>query len=530
MKLTRDQVNVLIKNGQSAGLTGKEVLDGLVQRGYEPEGIDINIAKQEIAKSQAIKDDATIGSRLKQDIVEGRQNIQNINDSDASIGTKIAQNAAVVTGLPLKAAFDILPKPTRDAFSFVTDVMGQGFKLGVDKLADTKLFKEIGALEAQGFINPKDNPDFYKLKDTLAGIAASGETAGNVATLYGGVKTGVDVADATITGTKNLTNTIKTSGENAYDALKNKTSNVYTKLSDKLALNKIDAKTQTILKETPVEKLDVAIRQGQAALADPRINTPLQEAGNQVNQAVKLIKNDLSTIGSQKSELLQSVGKTKVPNIALKQIDKVKPLLQTKLTNAERGLVNQYLEELQSLGKNPTAASVDATIDKLQATLFEKKGGVSIPTTPRIQSFINKSIGELNGELKSAVDTALGSNAYSTINSSYATRINLFNKLNKALGEEAVKGGSLVKRFFSPSDAGTKKIFSDIKSFYGIDLAQDATLARFVMETLGDTRAASLLELPPTTPSGIVAKGLDLVEKKLTSPKKVFQTARKISN
>lgn len=523
MKLSRDEVNVIIKQGQAKGFSGKDVLDGLIERGYEPEGIDVAAAKQQIAQTKAAN--STIGDRLQDTISTERQKIQDINSSDASVPTKIAQNAAAVTGLPLKAGFDLLPQPVREGLNFIADKIGQGFKAGADKLADTQLFTEIGKLEEQGYTTP----ELKKLKDTLAGVSAGAETVGNLAATSGIVKTGLDITEAGINAGNKIIDATKQKGMSAFDALKDKTSGLYNKLADKVTMSKIDAKTQTILKETPVEKLDLAIKQGEAALADPRILTPLEEAGQNLKQADKLIKNDLSTIGAKKAELLQSVGETRTPGIALKQIEKVKPLLQTKLTDAERGLVNSYLQELEALGKNPTAASVDATIDKLQATLFEKKGGVAIPTTPRIQSFVNKSIGELNTELKAAVDKALGSDAYSTINANYQSRINIFNKLNRALGEEAVKGGSLVKRFFSPSDAGTKKLFSDIKEFYGIDLAQDATLARFVMETLGDTRASTLLELPPTTATGIVGKGIELVEKKLTSPKKVFSKAKSIS-
>lgn len=49
------------------------------------------------------------------------------------------------------------------------------------------------------------------------------------------------------------------------------------------------------------------------------------------------------------------------------------------------------------------------------------------------------------------------------------------------------------------------------------------------METLGDTRARSLLQLPPTSKLGIVQKGLEVVEKKFTSPEKVFNKARSMT-
>lgn len=50
MIIPRDQVNIIIKNGQAKGLSGQAVLDGLISRGYEPEGVDVAAAKADIAK------------------------------------------------------------------------------------------------------------------------------------------------------------------------------------------------------------------------------------------------------------------------------------------------------------------------------------------------------------------------------------------------------------------------------------------------------------------------------------------------
>ena len=53
MKLTREQTNTIIKNGQAKGLSGQAVLDGLISRGYEPEGVDVNAAKAMVAEKTA---------------------------------------------------------------------------------------------------------------------------------------------------------------------------------------------------------------------------------------------------------------------------------------------------------------------------------------------------------------------------------------------------------------------------------------------------------------------------------------------
>jgi len=89
MILPRDTVNVLIKNGQAAGLTGAEVLDGLVKRGYEPEGVDIAAAKQAIAAKEPkqvtmqpenlnanIAKDTSLGARVAEQQVTGAEKVK----------------------------------------------------------------------------------------------------------------------------------------------------------------------------------------------------------------------------------------------------------------------------------------------------------------------------------------------------------------------------------------------------------------------------------------------------------------------
>ena len=51
-----------------------------------------------------------------------------------------------------------------------------------------------------------------------------------------------------------------------------------------------------------------------------------------------------------------------------------------------------------------------------------------------------------------------------------------------------------MKRVFSPTDGGTKALFREIKRITGIDLNEEATLAKFAMEKSGDARQANLLE------------------------------------
>ncbi len=114
----------------------------------------------------------------------------------------------------------------------------------------------------------------------------------------------------------------------------------------------------------------------------------------------------------------------------------------------------------------------------------------------------------MNTKLKSTLPKE-----YSNLNTKFSNLTNVANSLNKALGETvegvSTRGAGLVKQFFSPSGRKAKEIFDYIQKETGIDLAKDATLARFTMELFDDARAAHLLEGIPTSAKGIVQKILD---------------------
>ena len=69
----------------------------------------------------------------------------------------------------------------------------------------------------------------------------------------------------------------------------------------------------------------------------------------------------------------------------------------------------------------------------------------------------------------------------------------------------------MIKQFFSPSGSKAKELFDFIKTQTGIDLAQDATLAKYAMELFNDSRAKSILEGLPTSREGVVNKVIDFM-------------------
>lgn len=278
----------------------------------------------------------------------------------------------------------------------------------------------------------------------------------------------------------------------------------------------LDDRTKTALSRTSKEKFDEILQQGKAALMDDRNRTPLESVGDNVIEGLKQLKSQADSIGQKKSELIQSanVGFKKVGNIAQKAaLDVQKAFSGVKLDNADMKVINQFKDELAYLGNNPSLKEVDATIDLLQDQLYKSTRGNAIEVTDRVTGKLRNALGKLNSQLKE-----IGGSEYQKLNQEYADAITIVNELNARLGKEGASAGAFVKRLFSPSDARTKELFSQLEKYTGQDYFRDARLAKFVMDTLGDTRAESLLNQIPMTKSGAVGKAIDFVTSKLSDP------------
>lgn len=122
------------------------------------------------------------------------------------------------------------PEPVRKAGEFVGEQVGKGFDVLTDKIASTKLFSDIGNLEAQGFINPQDNPEFYRLKEQLQVAQSSGDIAGSILSAQGTAKTlqtGADVA-------KVVSKKIANSSAEAFGSLRPTTAEIATERAGKI--------------------------------------------------------------------------------------------------------------------------------------------------------------------------------------------------------------------------------------------------------------------------------------------------------
>jgi hypothetical protein len=216
----------------------------------------------------------------------------------------------------------------------------------------------------------------------------------------------------------------------------------------------------------------------------------------------------MSSIGAQKSAIVSqsNVGLKPVGNIAVKARQNILREVGDKTLDAtDQKLVNDVLTKLTNLGVNPKLKQVDEFIDYAQEILYKGSKNLTVPVGGRVERVIKNTITSLNNQIKD-----IAPSAYRNLNAQYAKMIDIRNTLNTALGGEASKGGSLMKRVFSPTDSGTKKLFEEVKKLTNIDLVDEATLAKFSMELFGDARQAMLLQqLNIPSKAGLIQKILD---------------------
>ena len=169
---------------------------------------------------------------------------------------------------------------------------------------------------------------------------------------------------------------------------------------------------------------------------------------------------------------------------------------------------------------------VDKFIDFVQDRIYTGKRDLTIPITNDVQQTLRPITGELNEALKNKLPES-----YRNLNDRYSELVDTRNELNLKLGVEGEKGGALMKRVFSPSDANTKKLFADILDETGIDLVNEATLARYVMDVLGDARQKSMLEqlnisIGKPTAGSLTTRLIDYLIEKANSPEELIRRAR----
>jgi len=499
----------------------------------------------------------------------------NAQQSNQNIGSKVlqtfGQGFGLVTDVAKRAGSSLLGT-AKEVAPEATSAFGQGFNQTISDAVNTDTGREaINALSrGQEYYNQfkQTNPeaaanleagvDVLSVIPLLQGMRDAGLltqtlTTGaknlvkaGVSTLKNEVKNGVSTASNLISNPQTSipeVGTIKTLASDTLTKLNPADESVFnpTRLVPKEKLKNIPIENIVAQSESKSAKYDKYLKIAEDAVTSNYKKTPLTVAGDKGTEAVNLIKNKVAKQQLIKQESLGKIGDKPVSNIGSVRAqlrDEVRDKIGLNIiTDAEgislksaKGRVskiafdpadNKLLTDsyklLADLGSKPTVRMLDDTVDALGDLLYKRQGLTATPVNSQVEGILKKMTGILNKNVKK-----VAGEQYSKANSKMAYMIDTLNTLNKSLGKEGERGASLMKQLFSPSGEKPRRLFAKVKEITGIDLTEEATFAKFVMENVGDARQASLLEEVirgrTASPTGLIEKAFERTINKLQDP------------
>ena len=276
----------------------------------------------------------------------------------------------------------------------------------------------------------------------------------------------------------------------------------------------IDDTVKQVLKNTSKEKFDVFVK-----VAEEGKKSQYEQVSESLTNATKRLSEQKKSLAEQKDSIM---AKAKTGLTDFKK-DTGTTILSINKQLGDTPIGKQFIERLKKVN---TKADADKAIDDLQNVLYKGNKDMTIPTGSKEDKILRGIIGEYNSNLKSTLPKS-----YGKLNTEISNRIKAINILNKSLGETVngvpVRGAGLVKQYFSPSNTKTRELFDYIKKTTGVNLAEDAVLAKYIGEAYGDTKVRSLLEGIPTSTSGVVDKAINFTLEKVGANKALKEINQK---
>lgn len=574
MKLTKEQTQGIIDNAKAKGLNGKDVLDGLIKKGYEPEGIDVAQAKSILMPQEA----PSTFERVKTGIEKKGEKIVDIL-TDTNKNPLQAGVEATATGFSALSStvYNALPDSARQALDKIGGGLGKGFNYLTDKISNSQFLQEA----MQG--------DTAKLTDALKIASDLGLISGEIAGAKGVADVGNLAVNTVKKGVEKITTpTVNIKGQkytleqlhnqrnldskffesltpdeqlkwanfdkvqsaklNLDNAIKNKapktdiedlkqiyknelSSKEVMKVSDPVELRDrlvefaspdADDATKTILKESTPDEIDRFVKLQEKATIDPRATTPYESVGDDLSIALKELNKIKKEIGVKKADFLSPTKAGLDPFDTKNFIDDL-TVLKNRTSKDLKPFVQKIIDEAKTV---KTKGGMDRFIDDVQDKLYRSGKDLTLPQGSALDKQLRGVVEKANNSLKATLPPE-----YSALNAEYSKLIKATTALNKSLGEVvdgvSTRGGSLVKQFFSPNGRKAKVLFEYVKQNTGIDLAKNATLAKYVMELYQDPRVNTLLGGNiPTSVSGIINQLIDFGVEKSGIGKTIQKTLR----
>lgn len=268
----------------------------------------------------------------------------------------------------------------------------------------------------------------------------------------------------------------------------------------------------TALQKVDTPTFDKYISQAYKANKDYEVNTPYELVWEVAQWVLDDIQLKKQRIGREKQSLLTQYSdvivntqtmKSNLDNLLLDynleivEIDewvfKVQwiPWKEIWLDRANIADAQKFIDELWPYFMSWTdrnAWDIDMLIDRMQSMLNYNQID-KWKATP-LEQRLAWLVGSFNAQLKDVLPEE-----YRKLNAEYANLIQLQFDLSKSLWPDNLKWWALAKTLFSPQTwERARDLFARIKEEFGVDLANEAAVAKFAMQVSWDTRQANLLE------------------------------------
>lgn len=193
----------------------------------------------------------------------------------------------------------------------------------------------------------------------------------------------------------------------------------------------------------------------------------------------------------------------------------------SKVSLQDKGLLNTYVNDLNTLGANPTAQELDAFLSRIQSELKVYKNSNNITGVTNGERIINSNLSQLRDQLSPSVNPVF--EKYYKAKSDYAALSNFLDQGSSFVGEKTASGdfakdASLMKSAVqSLLNGGKKDWLIKLENLTKKNILDKAVLALQAAKDAGNYRAQSLLDILtpkgigeiPTTPHGAIMKAVD---------------------
>lgn len=369
-----------------------------------------------------------------------------------SFGKGVRATASAFNAIP-QVITEVLPQPVRSTLSKVGEKIGQGFNFITDKVAQTKLFSEVGSLEAQGYINPQTAPELYKLKENLGTASAGGEIANTILAADQITKTGQQLVNTGKVGATKLNETVT----NASQQVKQKLQSVASGQPE-VIMNRVARLTPTsfnkfknISGQTPGEYLT---KTGNFGTPDKIVMRETEKFINSMNSVDTALE---KLPGVYKSSYVEEAFKGLIEKAQAQSSGSIRPPFYNEmvqllskynasgLTQKEINIVKRMFEKNVKLADRGVAAQINADAVKKATYIDDALRNWQIDTASKL-GFENIRAMNKQTQISRTLANELGKQI---VGKSGLNGLNITDWIMLSGGDAASISGFLTKKFFS---------------------------------------------------------------------------------